>query len=55
NGHKLKYKKFHSNIRKSFFTVRVVEHWNRLPKEVAQSLSLEIFETQLDSVLGSLL
>ena len=55
NGHKLKYKKFHLNKRKNFFPLRVTEHWNRLPKEVVESPSLEIFKTRLDKVLCSLL
>jgi len=29
-----KYKKFHLNIRKRIFTVRVVRHWSRLPGEI---------------------
>jgi len=32
NGHKLKHRKFHLNMRKNFFTLRVMEHWNRLPR-----------------------
>ena len=36
---------------KNFFTVRVMEHWNRLPIEVVQSPSREIFKTQLDAYL----
>ncbi|RMC13266.1 hypothetical protein DUI87_10800 [Hirundo rustica rustica] len=34
NGHKLKHKKFHLNMRKNFFTLRVAEPWNRLPRKV---------------------
>ena len=35
NGHKLKHRKLHVNMRKNFFTLRVTKHWNRLPREVA--------------------
>jgi len=55
NGHKRKHRKFHLNMRKNFFTLRVTEHWNRLPREVMESASLEIFKTCLDAVLCSLL
>ncbi|KGL85516.1 hypothetical protein N309_10283, partial [Tinamus guttatus] len=51
NGHKLKHQKFHRNLRKKFLTVRVTEHWNRLPREVVESPSLEIFKSHLDTVL----
>jgi len=50
-----KYRKFHLNIRKKFFTLRVTEPWNRLPRGVVDSPSLEIFETCLDAVLCNLL
>jgi len=55
NGHKMKHRKFHLNMRKNFLTLRVMEHWNRLPKEVVESSSLEILKTCLDKVLCSLL
>jgi len=55
NGHKLKHRKFHLNMRKNFFTLRVTEHWNRLPREAVESPSLEILKTHLDKVLCSLL
>jgi len=40
---------------KNFFTLRVTEYWNRLPRGVAESPSLEILKTHLDTVLCSLL
>ncbi|KFV83016.1 hypothetical protein N308_15261, partial [Struthio camelus australis] len=55
NGHKLKHRKFHLDIRKNFLTVRVTEHWNRLPREVVESPSLEIFKRYLHRVLDQLL
>ncbi|PKU35539.1 hypothetical protein llap_14155 [Limosa lapponica baueri] len=44
NGHKLEYKMFHLNRRRNFFTLRVAEHWNRLPRELVESPSLETFK-----------
>ena len=55
NGHKLKHRKFRLNMRKNLFPLRVTEPWNRLPREVVESPSLEIFKTRLDKVLCSLL
>jgi len=52
-GHKLKHRKFHLDMTKKFFTLRVTEHWNRLPRGVVESPSLEIFKTRLDKVLCS--
>jgi len=53
NRHKLKQRKFHLNMRN--FTLRVTEDWNRLPREVVEFPSLEIFKTRLDKILCSLL
>ena len=54
NRHKLKHRKFCLNMRKNFFPLRVTEHWHRLPREVVDSPSVEIFKTCLDKVLCSL-
>jgi len=55
NGHKLKQRKFQLNTRKNFFPLRVTEPWDRLPREVVEFPSLEIFKPRLDAVLCSLL
>ncbi|KAK4829864.1 hypothetical protein QYF61_007256 [Mycteria americana] len=53
NGHKLKHRRFTLNIRKHFFTVRVTEHWHRLPREIVESPSLGKFRSHLDMVLSN--
>ncbi|KFQ79639.1 hypothetical protein N337_13336, partial [Phoenicopterus ruber ruber] len=44
NGLKLKQGRFKLNITKTFFPMRTVRQWHRLPRAVVQSLSLEIFK-----------
>jgi len=46
---------FRLDIRKKFFSQRVVTHWNRLPEEAVDAPSLEAFKATLDVALGSLL
>ncbi|KFV96993.1 hypothetical protein N326_12617, partial [Eurypyga helias] len=54
SGFKLKAGRFRLNIRKKFFTKRVVKHWNRLPREAVDAPSLAVFRARLDEDLSNL-
>ncbi|KFQ83840.1 hypothetical protein N337_00788, partial [Phoenicopterus ruber ruber] len=54
NDFKLKEGRFRLDRRKKFFTVRVVRHWNRLPREVVNAPSLEVFKARFDGALSNL-
>ena len=55
NDLKLEHRKFHTNMQKNFFKVRVTEHWSRLPRELVESPPMEIIKIHLDTDLCDLL
>ena len=54
NGFKVKEGRFRLNVRKKFFTERVVKCWNRLSREVVDAPCLETFKARLDGAVRNL-
>jgi len=53
SGHTLKYRRFHGNCRKHFFSVRVTQHWYSLFREVLEFPSVELLKSHLYTVLDN--
>ena len=53
NGFKLEEGQFRLDIRKKFFTVIVVRHWNRLPREAVDAPSPEALQARLDGAVSN--
>jgi len=54
NGFKLEEGSFKLGNRKKFFALKVVGHWNRLPREVVDALSMGALKTKLDGAVSNL-
>ena len=55
NGIKREESRFRLDIRKKFFTVRVMRHWNRLPSKAVDASSLEALKARLEGALSNLI
>lgn len=55
NTLKFEHGKFHTNMQRNNFKVRVTELWSRLLRKAVVSPSMEVFKTCLDAYLCDLL
>jgi len=53
-GFKLKEGRFRLDTRKKVYTMRVVRHWHRLPREAVAAPSLAVFKAGLNGALSNL-
>lgn len=54
NSFKHKEGRFRIDIRNKFFTMRMLRHWNRMPREAMDATSLEVFSVGLERALSNL-
>jgi len=54
NGFKVREGRFRLGIRRKYFMIRVMKHWNRLPRGVVEAPSQETFKVRLDGALSNL-
>ena len=50
NGLKLKKQRFNTDLRKSYFNLRVVDYWNKLPASVVQANTIPAFKSKVDKL-----
>ena len=55
NEHKLKQGRLRLVIRKIKFPIWTGKQWNRLPREITETLSLETFKSHPDTILCTVL
>ena len=55
NVFKLKEGRFRLDVRERVFTIRLVRHWNCLPREVVDTPYLETFKVRQDRALSTLI
>ncbi|CAM5135403.1 unnamed protein product [Natator depressus] len=55
NGLKSQWGRFRLDIKRNFFTRRVMKHWSALPREVVESPSFEVFKVRLDKALAGMI
>jgi len=55
NGFKLREGRFRLDVWKNFFTMRVVKHRNRFPREMVDTACLETFKDRLDGTLSNMI
>ncbi|KFV06864.1 hypothetical protein N340_08212, partial [Tauraco erythrolophus] len=43
------------DVRQKFFPLRVVRHWNKLPREAVDASSLAVFKAKFEEALSNLI